>query len=85
LRVHVLPRITPKPASLAVEKFLILLPTLGSIVLPATRIATLATVVLPAAKGTAEIPPASVAGMSEETDSAVAATHCAILQVRAIP
>jgi len=66
-------------------ELLILSAAVGSIVLPAPRIATLATMVLPAAKRTAEILPASVAGMSKETNPAVATPNCAALQVRTNP
>jgi hypothetical protein len=51
----------------------------------ATLIGALATAVLPAAKGTAEILSARVAGMSEEADPTVAAPHRAALQIITIP
>ncbi len=41
--------------------------------------------VLPAAKWTAEIPAARVAGMSEEAYAAVATPHRAVPQIRTIP
>ena len=40
---------------------------------------------LPAAKGAAEIPAARVAGMREEAYAAVATPHRAVLQIRTIP
>jgi hypothetical protein len=71
-------------ASLAVKKLLVL-PALGLlIVLSATRVAPLATMVLPAAKLTTEILAACVPGMREEAYAAVATPHRAVLQVRTI-
>ena len=67
-----------------VELFLVRSALSRLIVLPTPRVGTLATVVLSAAKGTAKILPAGVAGMSEETNSAVATLHCAVLQLRMI-
>lgn len=84
LRVNVARRIAVKPASFAVETFLILSAAGGSIVLPATRIGPLTTLVLPAAKGTAKILPAGVAGMSEETNSAVTTPNRAAPPLRMI-
>lgn len=72
-------------AALAVETLLLPSGRVGSIVLPATLIGTLPTVVLPAAKGAAEIPAARVAGMCKEANPAVAAPHRAVPQVRTVP
>ena len=55
------------------------------IVLPAPRVAALATMVLTAAKGTAQITPARVAGMRQEANPAVAAPHGAALQIGTTP
>jgi hypothetical protein len=54
-------------------------------VLPAPRVAELAMMVLSAAKGTAEIPTTRIAWIREEANPAVAAAHCAVLQIRNSP
>ena len=53
--------------------------------LSAPLVAPLATMVLPAAKRTAEIPATPVAGMREETNPALAAAHRAVPQRRTRP
>ena len=58
---------------------------MGSIVLPATRIGPLATMVLSASKGAAQIPTACIARMREKANAAVATPHRAVLQIRTIP
>ena len=71
-------------AAFVVETFLVPSALSRSIVLPATPIGELATMVLPATERTAEILPVRVAGMSEKANPAVAATHRAVLQIRTI-
>lgn len=71
-------------ASFTVETFLLPSARIGSIVLPATRIGSPTTMVLPAAKGAAEILAARVAGMREEAYAAVTTPHRAGLQIRTI-
>ncbi len=78
-------RIAAKPASFAVETLLLPSSGAGSIVLSAPLIGPLATMMLPAAKRTAEIPAARVARMSEEAYAAVATPHRAGLQIGTIP
>ena len=68
----------------SIELLLVRSPLVCLIVLPAPRVAALATMVLPAAKLAAEIPAAPVAGMSKEANPAVAASHRTILQARTI-
>jgi hypothetical protein len=51
------------------------------IVLSAPRVAALATVMLTAPEGTAEIPTTRIAWMRTEANPAVAARHCAALQI----
>ena len=68
-----------------VLSFLVRSPLVRLIVLPASRVATLATMVLSAAKGTAEIPTTRIARMREEANPAVAAAHRAVRQIRTIP
>jgi hypothetical protein len=53
-------------------------------VLPAPLIGTLATVILPAAEGAAEILTTGVTRMSEEANPAVTAAYRAVLQIRTI-
>jgi hypothetical protein len=72
-------------AALAVETFLVPLPLDRLIMFSAPLVATLATMVLPAAERTAEIPAASVAGVREEANPAVAAAHRAVAQRRTLP
>lgn len=78
-------RIAARQASFAVKMFLRRSAGVGSIVLSAPPIGPLATMVPPAAKWTAEIAAARVAGMSEEAYAAVATPHRAVLQIRTIP
>jgi hypothetical protein len=67
-------------ASLAVVMLLVPLPIHRSVVLSATCIGTLSPMVLPAAKGAAEILAARIPGMSQEANSAPATRHRAIRQ-----
>ena len=62
-------------AAFAVETFLVPSALGRSIVLSAPLVGAMATMVLPAAEGAAEILAARVAGMSKEANPAVAATH----------
>ena len=84
-RVDVARRIAARQTSFAVETFLRPSAGVGSIVLSAPLIGPLAMMVPPAAKWTAEIAAARVAGMSEEAYAAVATPHRAVLQIRTIP
>ena len=69
-----------------VELFLVRSPLVRLIVLPAPRVAALATMLLSAAKGTAKIPTTRIAWMRTKANPAVAAPHCAVLQIiRTIP
>ena len=68
-----------------IELFLVRSPLVCLIVLPAPRVATLATIVLSTTKGTAEIPTTRIAGMCKEANPAVAAAHGAALQISTIP
>ncbi len=74
----------PGLAALAVETFLVFSARVGLIVLPATFIGMLATVMPPAAKGAAKITAARAARMSEEANPAVATAHGAVLPIRTI-
>ena len=65
-----------------VELFLLRSAGVSVAVLFAPLVATLPAVVRSAAKGTAEILPALVAGMREEADPAVATVYRAVLQTR---
>ena len=78
-------RIAARQTSFAVETFLRPSAGVGSIVLSAPLIGPLAMMVPPAAKWTAEIAAARVAGMSEEAYAAVATPHRAVPQIRTIP
>ena len=78
-------RIAARQASFAVKMFLRRSAGVGSIVLSAPLIGPLAMMVPPAAKWTAEIAAARVAGMSKEAYPAVATPHRAVLQIRTIP
>jgi hypothetical protein len=69
----------------SVELFLVRSPLVRLIVLPAPRVAALATMVLSAAKGAAEISTTRIAWMREEANPAVAAADCAVLQIRNSP
>jgi hypothetical protein len=71
-------------ASFAVETLLVPSALGRSIVLLAPRVGALTATVLPTAKLATEIQPARVAGMREEANPAVAAAHCATLQVRTV-
>jgi hypothetical protein len=84
-RVNVARRIAGKPASFAVETFLLSSAGVGTIVLPTPLIGPLATMVLPTAKPAAKILPARVAGMREEAYPAVTAPYRAVPQIRTIP
>ena len=77
--------VNPGLISLTVKTFLVPSTLVSSIVLPATLIGTLAAVVLPAAKRTAEILTRRVARMSEEANPAAAAAYRAVLKFRTIP
>ena len=70
--------------ALAVEMFLVPSPLGRLIVSSAPLAAALATMVLPAAKRTAEVPAAPVAGMREETNLALAAEYRAVPQRRTL-
>ncbi len=72
-------------AALAVEMFLVLSPLGRLIVFSAPLVATLATMVLPAAERAAQIPAAPVAGVREEANPAVAAPYRAVPQLRTPP
>jgi hypothetical protein len=72
-------------ASFAVEKLLAPSAVDRLIVLLAPRVAALATMVLSAAEGAAEIQATRVARMRKESNPAVAAAHRAVPQIRAIP
>jgi hypothetical protein len=71
-------------AALAVEKFLV--PSAIGLLIapPAPSIGTLATVILPAAKGAAQVLAVCVTGMREEANPAVAAGHSAVSPTRTI-
>ncbi len=69
----------------SVELFLVRSPLVCLIVLPAPCIASLATMVLSAAKRAAEISTTRIAWMREEANPAVAAADCAVLQIRNSP
>ena len=71
--------------TLAVEMFLVLSPLGRLIVFSAPLVSTLATMVLPAAERTAEIPTPCIAGMCEEANPAVTAVHRAVPQLRTRP
>jgi hypothetical protein len=71
--------------AMAVETFLVPSPLGRLIVFSAPLVAPLATIVLPAAERTAEIPTPGIAGMCEEANAAVAAVHRAVPQRRMLP
>jgi hypothetical protein len=71
--------------TLAVETFLVPFPLGRLIVFSAPLVAPLATMVLPAAERTAEIPTPGIPGMCEEANPAVAAVHRAVPQRSTLP
>lgn len=72
-------------AALAVETLFVLSPLGRLIVSSAPLVAPLATMVLPAAERTAEIPALGVAGMREEANPTLAAEYRAVPQLRTLP
>jgi len=76
--------VTHRLASLAVETFLLPSGGVGFAVLPAPRIAALATTMLPAAERAAEILATRVAGMRQKADPAVKAENRTVPQLRMI-
>jgi hypothetical protein len=67
-------------AALAVTSFLVLSSLGGSVVLGTTSVRALPSMLFPAAERAAQISPASIAGMGEKADPAIATAHQATAQ-----
>ncbi len=72
-------------AALAVTSFFVLSSLGGSIVLGTTSVRALPSMLFPAAEWAVQISPASIAGMGEKADPAVATAHQATAQFRLAP